>query len=143
MSSSEPTWLPILVEEILGHLQQAGIPPADVQGRLRAGEDLRDLVREAKLEKRIHIGIGLYIPVVQRILRGTMRPTDIDPDGYLTDEGKVEESAPRIRQPSDWSCSGNQPKMRGLSPWQMEPALLPVRHSGYRSVLHQGRRNSA
>ena len=67
----EPAWLPDFVSELLEILDQAGLPPAEVQTRLQAGEDLRDMVRSVGQQDRVFIGIGLLGPVTQKILRGT------------------------------------------------------------------------
>jgi len=68
--SSGPKWFPTYIEEILELLEEANLPPAEVQARLARGEDLRDLVRSADLQGQIFIGLGLLSEVTKAILRG-------------------------------------------------------------------------
>ena len=58
--------MPEFVDQILAELERAGVPPAEVQQRLRHGEDLRLLIREAGLSNQI--GMALLISVTQLIL---------------------------------------------------------------------------
>lgn len=66
----EPTWLAPYVSGLLRRLDQAGVPPAEVQARLRVGEDLREIIDGAGLASEFAIGLALLPYVSSQILRG-------------------------------------------------------------------------